>query len=270
MSSPLSSLPPSSPPHENDTTPTLEQIYPYPDSRPICDPVTPSHRARADLPPLELSPGFVLSSPVVGTAEERQAKRLEKGQKKRTRMLAEKAAEKELEESFEAEQKLAHDQESFRGCLDYLHSRGLTFGDLCMYYFNPDSDAGTVRWHEFAAVRGRITQLLDWWSHAKSLSVRLEVHDWAVNHVCVEIGKSARHITRLGLLRTHDELINKTFVSSFTFNKLHQHFSKEASIIVRVLEAITKSSDRSDSFGEARKARGQMVDCLLLISQLDC
>ncbi|KAE9407457.1 hypothetical protein BT96DRAFT_933227 [Gymnopus androsaceus JB14] len=128
-----------------------------------------------------------------------------------------------------------------------------------MYYFNPESDAGAVHWHEFAAVHGRITQLLDWWSHVKSPSIRSEVHEWAINHVCLEIGKSARHITRLGLLKTHDELINKTFVSSFTFDKLHQHFSKEASIIVRVFEAVTKSSDRSDCFGEARKARGQMV-----------
>ncbi|KAE9395891.1 hypothetical protein BT96DRAFT_1042765 [Gymnopus androsaceus JB14] len=199
---------------------------------------------QADLPPLELSPGLVLSSPVVGTVEERQEKRLQKGQKKRAKTLAEKAAEKELEEHLEAERKLAHAQETFRGCLDYLHSRGFTFGNLCMYYFNPDSDAGAVRWHEFAAVHGRITQLLDWWIHAKSASVRSEVHEWAVSHVCAEIGKSARHITRLGLLKTHDELINKTF---------------EASIIVRVFEAVTKSSDRSDSFGKARNARGQMV-----------
>ncbi|KAE9385461.1 hypothetical protein BT96DRAFT_1007024 [Gymnopus androsaceus JB14] len=214
----------------------------------------------AALPPLELSPGFIMQSPIRGTAANKKAARMKEGQEKRAETMAEKIAAAERDHFMEEEEQQRRNQETFRRCLELLRSKGTTFGEFLMYVLDPKSGEGVVRWHEFAAVSGRITQILDWWSSGKNpRRVRDELDEWAVEHVCSLLAKQARHVTRMGKLKTWGRDIDEKLVLTFSFQTLYQYLRNEgADLIVRVFESIAHSKD-TPNHSEARNLRTETV-----------
>lgn len=212
-----------------------------------------------ELSPLQLTPGFVLEPPLRGTAAEKKIARVKEGHVKQKQTIAEKFAAAEEEHRAAAEAELSMKHETFHRCLDLLRSRGTTFGEFVMYVLDPESKQGVARWHEFASVSGRVTQILDWWKSTRSPpSLRSELKEWTLQYVCSLLGKQARHITRSGRLKTWGRDINEDLIKSFSFSKLYDYFRDEADIILRVFESITKTIN-TPTHSVARKSQGKTV-----------
>lgn len=212
-----------------------------------------------ELSPLQLTPGFVLEPPLRGTAAQKKTVRIKEGHVKQKQTIAEKFAAAEEAHRAAAEAEISMKQETFRRCLELLRSRGTTFGEFVMYVLDPDSKQGVARWHEFASVSGRVTQILDWWKSSRSPpSLRGELKQWTLQYICSELAKQARHITRLGRLKTWGRDINEDLIKSFSFTKLYDYFQDEADIILRVFESITKTIN-TPTHSAARKSQAKTV-----------
>ncbi|KAE9382774.1 hypothetical protein BT96DRAFT_770514, partial [Gymnopus androsaceus JB14] len=143
--------------------------------------------------------------------------------------------------------------------LELLRSRRTTFGEFVMYVLDPESKQGVARWHEFASVSGRVTQILNWWKSSRSPpSLRDELEEWTVQHVCSLLGKQARHITRSGRLKTWGRDIDENLIKSFSFTKLYDYFRDEAGIILRIFESITKTIN-TPTHSTARKSQAKTI-----------
>lgn len=215
-----------------------------------------------ELLPLQLTPGFVLEPP---KAAEKKTIRIKEGHVKQRQTIAEKFAAAEEEHRAAAEAELSMKHETFRRCLELLRSRRTTFGEFVMYVLDPDSKQGVARWHEFASVSGRVTQILDWWKSSRSPpSLHGELQEWTLQHVCLLLGKQARHITRAGRLKTWGHDIDEDLIKSFSFTKLYDYFRDEADIILRVFESITKTIN-TPTHSAARKSQAKTVKKSTLI-----
>ncbi|KAF9024004.1 hypothetical protein BDP27DRAFT_1547499 [Rhodocollybia butyracea] len=272
-------LPSSSPPPVSPVTPQLRKsILAHVPQNVFQTPRRNRHRSNSDytastphartvlngppppLSPLQLTPGFVLEAPIRGNADQRAKQRIQEGQKQRAKTIAANLVAKEQERLAQAEQQHQMNEETFKQCLDLLRRRKTTFGEFLMYVFDPSSPQGTVRWHEFAIIPGRVTQLLNWWNGAKSAkSVQNELSEWTTEQLCLRLAKQARHVTREGRLKTVGREIDENLISSFSFQNLYKYFCNEGGdLIVRVFEAITVTKN-THCHSQSRQKRNEMV-----------
>ncbi|KAJ7899556.1 hypothetical protein B0H14DRAFT_3104529 [Mycena olivaceomarginata] len=151
------------------------------------------------LPPLS-SDGLIHTSPVVGTKEQKKAKKREKGAKKRKETMA----NKQSASAASAEERKAA---VFEEVLETLSSNGLSFGQLMLYVFDSIYKQGV---HQ-----GLATQVLNLWvSNQNSPSARQEVGTWAEDYVAEAMRDEAQGITESKKLQTADTAIDNDYTAA--------------------------------------------------------
>lgn len=202
------------------------------------------------------SPLEAFSSPIKGrTKVERAASRRAKQKKKRS--------QKQLASA-------AVQRSKMKAILQYIRVQGVRFGDFLQYVFNPASYEGNILWHELFAKPGSAAQILDWWAHHYSNSVREEVKDWAVAFVCSTVRKEAANVTSQKFLQTRNVKIDRPLLSSLSFLDLHDTLSTNlAPTSMAILKSLSTSPRASSKHSERRKERTQIV-CLVMMSLAHC
>ncbi|THV02117.1 hypothetical protein K435DRAFT_607652, partial [Dendrothele bispora CBS 962.96] len=229
-------------------------------------PVTPPPKDPFKLLPLSSETDFNIdTSP--WTKDNRVEKSRGAGQKKRKATVSQHSLQRQITEQVIEEEKKEAAIETYQKCIQLLRTHGLTFGDFVMYYLDPRNGQGAVRWHDFLAVPGRVTQILEWWAKAKSHTLRAEVREWAISFVEEEVQKQARCITREGKLRGSD--ITEESVSAFSYSGLYEYFTTPGigDILVRVFEAVAKSAS-ARKCSEARQERQKTIVTSAIVSCL--
>ncbi|TEB28338.1 hypothetical protein FA13DRAFT_1794076 [Coprinellus micaceus] len=118
-----------------------------------------------------------------------------------------------------------------------LKSKGIPMGSLVDYFFDPSSGLRTAHWDEFFKVKGRATQLLNWW-----------------------VAKEAEAVNRSGLLRSKKEF-DTDEVMGFSFQTLYGKLKDtHVSISMRVLGAMSKSACQiKDGLSKFRLMNKQVI-----------
>ncbi|KIM41147.1 hypothetical protein M413DRAFT_72593 [Hebeloma cylindrosporum] len=199
------------------------------------------------------SSGPIRSSPVIESdPEARAAHRRQKGYKRRARTLAGNKDHKEKQLMREKRAKLD-------AVLDMLNEQGLKVWDFMEHIFHPKSKKGPIQWQQFFSREANVTQLLDWWTSSKnSRAARNYLNKWIRGYVARLVSQEARKLTRLKNLQTMGKKIDSTFVSSFSFVKIHSALSKDAPLSLSVLKALA-TARRAATHTQKRKDRTKMV-----------
>ncbi|KAJ7195050.1 hypothetical protein GGX14DRAFT_404197 [Mycena pura] len=186
------------------------------------------------LPPLS-SDDLIISSPVVGTKEQRQAKNREKGQKQRAATLA---TNKVLDTATAEDTKIA----VFAGILETLKSNGLTFGQLMLYVFDPIHKQASTRWDGFFKERGLATKILGFWvSKTNSQTAREEVAAWAEGYIEEVVREEAESITASKVLQTGHTAITNEYVTGFSMLGVGARIQEAGRVAMRILSAFATS-----------------------------
>ena len=217
---------------------------------------SPLHLVPSDsedsLPPLDTD-GPAWSTPVIGTKEEKKAILRKKAVKKQKMTIARRQEEAKMLAASE----LAEDVEEV---LNFLDEKGLRFGQFLKFIFDPRNPKGNVRWHQFFAYPGEVTEILDWWVSSKnSDTARNEVKDWAVNYVSELVGNEARKVTKSKILQTRKKVVDQQFVQAFNFPKLNKELKEVAPVGMRIIEKFGTSYHAEEKHTEKRKERTKMV-----------
>ncbi|KAJ7882434.1 hypothetical protein B0H14DRAFT_3755712 [Mycena olivaceomarginata] len=154
--------------------------------------------------------GLIHTSPVVGTKEQKKAKKWEKGAKKRKETMA----NKQSASAASAEECKAA---VFEEVLETLSSNGLSFGQLMLYVFDPIYKQGVVRWN--------------------GPSARQEVGTWAEDYGAEAMRDEAQGITESKKLQTADTAIDNDYVTKFSMLSMGTYFQTAARISMKVLVA---------------------------------
>ncbi|EAU85202.2 hypothetical protein CC1G_06218 [Coprinopsis cinerea okayama7 len=291
-SSPLSSLPPSDPPWENDEliqfseaesedeteynfppSPTPTQMprtrqlnklvfkSPLPlglRSMPSIPPATPQRQRASSLPPMSsASREITVSQPPLLSKEERQRenRKLGTAQSKQTRKT-----NAELRARRKTEDRLSRVRELSEEILALMEEKGLAFGDFVEHVFDPNSKRADLQWHDFFRDSGRVSRLLDWWvAPTNSKSGRAQVEEWAVAHVVKLVKTEARVVTREGVVRR--KIVDDDLVSTFNVEGWYDRLRNTwARVTTRIFDAVSESTRQvKQGLSEARKARKRMT-----------
>jgi hypothetical protein len=158
------------------------------------------------------SDGPVMTSPITGTAAEKQMKRRRKSAKKQKATIH----QKQQDARDKSAQQL---RQAVEDVLQFLEDRDIHFGELVKFVFNPENGLGNVRWHQFFAHAGDASQILEWWtSSANGRPGRDEVKDWAIDYVGKLVAKEAEAVTKSKILQTKEKTIDQEFVTSFNLS----------------------------------------------------
>lgn len=199
---------------------------------------------------LNSDPGVDASSPVLErTKAGRAAHRREKAKRKN-----------EANSRLELERRNAMAAAQMDEILNLLASKGVRFGDLLSYVFNPDNGKGDLYYHEFFADNGAASQILDWWTSPKnSKSARTEVRNWAIDHVEKIMVREARKVTKSKLLQTAGKPIDESLVLSFSFSGIHETLTDSLAPVSMQLITSLATSQRVSEHSDHRKERTKMV-----------
>jgi hypothetical protein len=201
------------------------------------------------------------SSPVKGSRTQRIAMRHAKGQRKRTEALAVKTANEEVArldaerlEEEQTAQKVAEKHTFFDEILLGLCQRGYSFAELLCYVSDPAFKQGQARWEIFRDHLS-LAGILDLWANKSSLTSRERVRSWAVNFVASLVKKEVRSVTNSGMLQAHHQMMNTSFVLSFSLSSLQARLQTEIPIITSILSSMAISSCQAKKLSPQRLAK---------------
>ncbi|KAJ8089861.1 hypothetical protein PM082_018438 [Marasmius tenuissimus] len=141
---------------------------------------------------------------------------INQSQKKRAATIAAKRNAQELEALHIAKDTERKRKKYFQNILANMNKDGCSFGEMVMYFLDPDSWQGSVRWHQFLAHPGRLEQILAWFLGSEyPVSVREGIQQWAATLVCGLLEDQAARVTESGLLKTYNRDLDEAFLSSF-------------------------------------------------------
>lgn len=223
---------------------------PLPPSSPL-SPLISSPPMAADysllLPPLS-SDGLIISSPIVGTREQRTAKAREKGRRKlAARILSQREEEERRHlEMLEEKQKADEAAETqkhgfFDKVLSALIDHGYTFGELLLYVSNPVFGQGKTRWDGLFKDQRSVGRVLNFWALKAGAASRQQVHNWAVDYVVTEVKREAQAITASGLLQTLGRPVNAGLVLGFNMSAMQSHLEEHGPVFMRVFKSVATS-----------------------------
>ncbi|KAJ8093914.1 hypothetical protein PM082_009785 [Marasmius tenuissimus] len=202
-------------------------------------------------------PGVAVSSPIVGSRAVRIQKTRKKGRKKWAATMADQKLEKETMVAELRRKRLIE-------TLDDLHKRGLGFGDLFDFVFDPGEYQGNIRYQEFYRKEGWVTKALSQWMSNET--ARREVHNWAVEYVESVVRKEAKGITTNGHLR---QPLSPEMLTSFSFFGLRKKLDDWAPTTMRLFSAFSTSARQlRDGLSSARIARKNLVQVIAATSCL--
>lgn len=211
------------------------------------------HARAVSLPPLS-SDGLIATSPIVGNRTQRTAKAQKKGGKKRAATIVQK---RETEEATAQQHTLDAEkakQKALDDVLALLTSKGLSWGDLMTHVFDPTFMQGAHRWDGFFKSHGSASRILDHWiSLQNSTTARIEVHEWAVNHIAQTINAEAKAINEEGFLRSEKKELKVQNILGFSMMGLQTRLRETAGVAMRMFDAFATSSRHlRGGIGEAR------------------
>jgi hypothetical protein len=252
--SPLSALP-SSPqalediPHEPYATPALSSARPVsPRYIGVATVTPPRYKGRRLVGADGSDPGVFESSPILNI---QSRKRKERNSKHDTWVIREqaKAAAREVE-ALERELKK---QEAMNEALKVLENASLTFGDLCLYVFDPCNFMSKGwRWDNFYKSPEVVEQVLSWMvSKQNSKLARRTVEKGMVKIVEDIIGKEANEITKRGVLRPPDD-VDANFALGMKFSTLPDVIKENCPMMFRILLGIVKTDRQARECTENR------------------
>ncbi|KAJ7768856.1 hypothetical protein B0H16DRAFT_1307593 [Mycena metata] len=187
------------------------------------------------LPPLS-SDGINPSSPIIGTKEERLATSYRKRHRKRANTVA--AQRVQSQEEAEENKTAVFDE-----ILQKLRDKGLTFGQLMLYVFDPSNKQGTTRWDSFFKEGGLAARILNFWvSNKNSATAREEVGTWAEDYVAARIHSEAQSVTASKMLQTAGVRVDNDYVTSFSMVKVGESIASLARITTRMLHTFATSA----------------------------
>ncbi|KAJ7280067.1 hypothetical protein C8J57DRAFT_1464500 [Mycena rebaudengoi] len=186
------------------------------------------------LPPLS-SDDLIISSPVIGTKEQQQAKRRGKGQKQRAATLANnRVTAKDVSEE--------HAVAVFDEILTLLKDNDLTFGQLMLYVFDPNYNEAATRWDGFFKEPGLATKILNLWvSKSNSRTAREEVGAWAEGYIEEIVRDEGEDITASKVLQTGREVVTNDYVTGFSMLAVGAHIQQASRVAMKILSAFATS-----------------------------
>ncbi|KAJ7735443.1 hypothetical protein B0H14DRAFT_3613658 [Mycena olivaceomarginata] len=205
-------------PHSPFTPLAVQRADSLPGSSPI--PTSPVHPSHSE----DLRDGLIYTSPVVGTKEQKKAKKREKGRKSEKKLwpissLLQRRPPRNVKPPFS--------KKFWRHCPRMAcHS-----AQLMLYVFDPVYKQGVVRWNGFFKHQGLATQVLNLWvSNQNSPSARQEVGTWAEDYVAEAMRDEAQGITESKNCR--QQILQSTTII---------YFQTAARISMKVLAAFATS-----------------------------
>ncbi|KAJ7823342.1 hypothetical protein B0H14DRAFT_2597994 [Mycena olivaceomarginata] len=165
----------------------------------------------AILPPLS-DDGIFISSPIVGTKEEKLAASYRKHERKRANTVA---AQKIILERDIEENKIT----IFEEILAKLGENHLTFGWLMLYVFDPIYKQGSTR-----------------------PTAREEVASWAENYVAGVVQDEAQAVTASKVLQIAGTAIEERYVTGFSMLKAGEKMGGLARVATKILNAFATSA----------------------------
>ncbi len=198
------------------------------------------------LPSLQLSDGFVLSSPVRGTLAERKAAWHKKGQKCwQETVQAWREAQDEAESHMIAMAQAHEEQQrvkAMEAALKILDDNALTMGDLMLHFFHPAYNH-QKKWTGFFQ-SGHVGELLNMWvGQGNSDSGRIQVHKWACAYVHCIAHAEATSVTHQGFLQSAHANLDAAFFLNFSFSSLYGQLvhPSTASVTMSIFQAFSTS-----------------------------
>ncbi|KAJ7038344.1 hypothetical protein C8F04DRAFT_1256355 [Mycena alexandri] len=187
------------------------------------------------LPPLS-DDSFIVSSPIVGTRDERFAASYRKRGRKRANTIA---AQKVISEQDVEANKIT----VFEEILAKLRENNLTFGQLMLYVFDPIYKQGSTRWDGFFKGGGMATEVLNLWvSNKNSPTAREEVGAWAEDYVVGRVHAEAQAVTASKILQTQGVRVDNDYVTGFRMTEVGARIASFAQTTTRVLNAFATSA----------------------------
>lgn len=207
-----------------------------------------------------------MSSPIVGTKQQKAAKRRKKGQVTRT-ITQSVTKESQAKESRRlAEESQMSMREHFDDVLQALVDQGYTFYQLMLYVFDPVHGQGATRWDGFFNIRNAASRILDLWvAQPKSNKGQQDVHRWTVGYIVAVISREARDITSAGWLQSLKRPLNAAYVLGFDMMANYTHLRADAPTAMQAFSAFA-TGPRHEGVTEQRKHKKQMVSTFILTS----
>jgi hypothetical protein len=213
----------------------------------------------------DLMDGILLSSPVIGTAEERKSINRRKAARKRQATVEKRklAAQEQSEHARATDAQVEANGVTalhlfFDDILATLQSNGCTFGDLCLYVFDPVYKQGITRWAGFFQVPGLVERILELWVAQQSDTARGRVVAWCVSFVCRLVNREARDITESGNLQTAKDGIDDAFLRAYHPEKMYAYLAEKADVFMAVARAFGTSL-RQANCSKARQEKKNAV-----------
>ena len=192
-------------------------------------------------------------------------------QEKKARVIA--AAEEEKKhQKKEKEEHCTSCQET----LAFMAKRGITFGDLVLYVSDPTMKEGEARWSGFFGVPNRVATVLNFWvSSRNSYSARTAIHEWTLGYVSDVLNREGEDVTKSGLLRSEDKIVNKSYTVDFSLSNLYEKIKRQAPATTQLLHAFSttkcqqtqssevESSERLDQGSAELSRKKQMVSVII-------
>ena len=156
-------------------------------------------------------------------------------QEKKARAIAAEEEEKKRQEKKQEEHRT-----SCRETLSFMATKGISFGDLVLYVSDPTMKEGEARWSGFFGVPNRVATVLNFWvSSRNSNAARTAIHEWTLGYVSDVLNREGEDVTKSGLLRSEDKIVNKTYTVDFSLSSLYEKIKILAPSTTRLLHAFS-------------------------------
>ena len=163
------------------------------------------------------------------TKQEKAASRARKRQKKRQMekeaAIQEKKARAIAAEEEEKKRQKKEKEEHRTSCqetLAFMAKRGITFGDLVLYVSDPTMKEGEARWSGFFGVPNRVATVLNFWVSSHNS------YEWTLGYVSDVLNWKGEDVTKSGLLRSEDKMVDKSYTVDFSLSNLYEKIKRQA------------------------------------------
>lgn len=295
--SPMSTLPPSSPPADDQPSSPFALPLPLDTYAAPCTPpptaVVPTNtiehqRAHPQLsndgvgddeqrddPPS--SDGIIPTSPIVANDNESvQQVRRRKAQKKRVRTLATNQFQRE-EVRLEALQAIdeenrearVHDEQNtaaardacFNQVISLLQDAELTWGDFVEWVCEPRTGRGGIRYWGMFSKDGQVERVLNLWAWKNSKSGKSKMQAWATAFMGRVVSKEGKAATADGILMSRRMAITESFVLDFDLQKIHNTIQKRCPSMATLMREFSTTPRQRAAAGKPEKtAREEEIE----------
>ena len=206
-------------------------------------------------------PGVYKSSPVLSKQAQKR-----KARKQRQATWETKRSRRQQSKEREAQSRVEQKRIVIASALQLLEKGSATFGDLCLYVFDPQNHDVSVgwRWDNFYNSPDIINKIFAWMASSPNSKLACQTVKRAMADVVEKVvAHEADQITKQGMLRPPDE-VDADFVLGLKFSTLPKIIKQNCPTMFRILMCIARTPRQEKECSALRLEHKSFVSATVL------